>query len=93
MNRLQAFLLWLLVLIYVNLVPPTQYSIIAFFVIKFFAIFASTRIFISKIKYNLILSSFTTSLLLLQFYRLLTPLNIALSSAFYCSLFLVSKRN
>ena len=87
MNRLQAFLFWLLVLIYVNLVPPTQYSIIAFFVIIFFALFATFRIFFTKIKLNLLLTLYLISLLLLRFFKLTTIVNLFLDSLLFISVY------
>jgi hypothetical protein len=64
MNNLLTFLLWLLLLIYLNLVPPTSFvAILGFMILVFAATLGTTRIFFQKYKLNLVLATIVVAVL------------------------------
>lgn len=82
MKYILNFLSWTLFILYINLISPdTIYSHIIFFIIAFICFLSTTLVFIKKFRINLILSVYFVTLLILQYFQLLNPLNLALVAA------------
>lgn len=76
------FLSWTLFALYVNLVTPDSiFNQVVFFIIIFTCFLSTTLVFIKKFRINLILSAYFITLLILQYFRVLNPINIALVAA------------
>lgn len=64
MNNLLTFLLWLLLLVYLNIVPPTSFiAIVGFMILVFAATLGTTRIFFQRYKLNLVVSVVVVAIL------------------------------
>jgi hypothetical protein len=92
MNNLLTFILWSLLLVFLNLVPPVSiFAIITFFILLFACILGTTLLFFKRIKLNLLLSIFLLTFPLLHFFHLSSPLNLTLDSALFLTLYFLLK--
>lgn len=81
---LTTFILWLIFLVFVNLISPgSVFNYLIFFILLFTCFLSSTFLFIRKIKLNLLISFFLILLTLLLFFHLLSILNLVLLSAIF----------
>lgn len=91
LNNWLTFLLWLLLLFYVNLVPPEPLTIAGLLMIIFAAMLGTIQMFVVNIKFNLLVSLLVVVLLTLQLFRLASGLNIGLTLGFFFSVWLLVK--
>lgn len=92
MNKPLTFILWLLLLVFLNLVPPVStLSIVTFFLLLFACILGTTLLFFKRIKLNLLLSVFILTLPILRFFNLASVLNLILDSALFLVLYFLLK--
>ena len=90
LSWLVAFILWLVLWAFTNLVAPENwFSISVFFIILFAAIFTSTFVFFHRIRRNLIISLYLVSLPVLQYFHLFSWLNFILVTGFFTTTYLL----
>ena len=92
MNRLLTFILWSLLLVFINFVPPiSTLSIVTFFILLFACLLGTTLVFFRKIKLNLLLTIFLLTLPLLLYFHLTSIINLTLDTALFLTLFFLIK--
>lgn len=92
MTNTLAFLFWLLLAVFVNLLPPENMLIKSgLFLIIFGALFSSVRVFYKNFKINFLIALFITLLLFLQFIHVLSLLNLTLLSVLFVAVYFITK--
>jgi len=92
MNNLLTFILWSLLLVFLNLISPdSTFAIITFFLLLFACVLGTTLVFFRKIKLNLLLSLFLLTFPILLFFHLASILNLVLDFAFFFTLYFLLK--
>ncbi len=92
MSKLLTFILWLILLIFVNTVSPTTtLAIISFFIIIFACFLGTSFTLFRHIKLNILLSLLLTILPVLAFFNVFTFFNISLLTILFLSLYFLIK--
>jgi len=90
MNKFLTFLTWLLLLLYLNFIPPISLMAhIAFYLIIFAAIFGTIHSLFNRTRTALFIAIYVIALLLLLQYRQFNPVNLVLVTVLW---WLVSRR-
>jgi len=84
--------LWILLFLLVFFFSPSLHLRIIFFLLLFLSFFFSLRLFIKQIKLIFLASFYLVCLPLLLFFDQFRPLNLALLSAFFGSLYFLIKQ-